>query len=144
MEAPPTDQVRAEAGQFTADALQSFYLGLTQESLDRLREDRISRDRLEPKVLVVTATANDVDLKGASVVHVSSGTVTLSGFIAPSPNKARLVIIYNSSGNNLTLKNEATSATANQITCKSGADTTIATKNGTVLVYLSSKWKQVV
>lgn len=142
--APEFDKIRGETGTFTADGIQALWTTISQESLDRSNQVRITQDRLEPKVKEITTTATDLNLEGASIVHVTSGTFNVSGFKAPSPGKSRIVVLYNSGAGTVTIKHNATSATANQITATGSADYSVPPNGGTIFVYLASKWKQVI
>lgn len=145
-EAPQFDLIRKESGQYTADGVESLWLMVSQEAIDRTSDVRSAKDRLEPKVLVLSAAGatNDLNLKGASIIHSTGGVgFNLSGFIAPSTGKARFVILHNSGAGTVTLKQTATSAAANQLSLLTAADTAIATAKSAGFVYLSAKWRQV-
>lgn len=131
---------------FDAAGFSSLYLALAQEEVERLREDRVSRDRIEPKVKVSAATTNQDNfaLDGASVVHFTGGSAfNLTGFVAPDPGKARLVILYNSGAGTITLKHNQTSSAANRLFLITAADTAKATGTAAAFVYLSSLWRQI-
>lgn len=136
-----------EVPRFDAAGFNSLWLGLVQADNDRQAGDQLSRDRLEPKVKAVAMAANtdNLALDGASVVHsTGAASVNLTGFVAPDPGKARVVIFYNSGSGTITLKHNTTSSAANRLFLISGGDTTKATGTGTIFIYLSSLWRQVI
>lgn len=146
VEAPNYEKIAKEAGQFTSDAINLLWLALNDTRATERRDFRAASEKLAPKVLSVTAAASidNLDLEGASIVSfVGTTAQNLTGMRAPETGKSRLVFIQVNGTGTITVKNNATSETANQIVLSTGADTARATGTGIVLVYLNSKWREV-
>jgi hypothetical protein len=136
--------IEAESGPATTQAIQSLSLALESAKIDLARSLQVAKDRIEPKTKTVAQSANmnNLALDGASVVHFTgASSVDLTGFVAPEPGRARVLIVFSSGAGTITMKHEVTSTAANRLDLITGADTTLV---GTVFVYLSSRWRQVV
>lgn len=147
IEAPNFDKINKEAGQFTSDAMTLLWAALNLTRDEERRDFRRSREILAPKVRVSApaASVNNLDLEGSSILHFNGGSAQdFTGARAPETGEARILVVLVTGAGTITVKHNATSETANQIVCSSGADTTLATNAGMILVYLASKWRQVV
>lgn len=145
-QAPDFAAVEREAGPETNSAFQTLWFGLQDAIIEEARSTQVSRDRIEPRVLASAPSANvdNMAIGEASIIHFTgASSVNLTGFVAPSPNKARVLFVYVSGSGTITLKHEATSTATNQLTLITGADTALATKGSAIFIYLASKWKQV-
>lgn len=146
MSTPDFGRIEAEAGLAAHDGIQSLWLLINNAIIDEARALQITRNQIEPKVLVSSTTSNtdNLNLQGSSVVHFTGGLAfNLTGFLAPEPGKARFLIVYNSGAGTITLKHELTSAALNQLSLITAADTTVVTRGSAMFVYLSGKWRQV-
>jgi hypothetical protein len=145
IESPNFDKIHKEAGAFTEDAISLLWFALNDTRAEQRRGIRIAQEQLAPKVIQIapSASVNDLDLQGASVVEFTgASSVNLTGLRAPETGKTRIVIAYVSGAGTITLKHLVTSETQNQLYTVGGADSAKATGAGAVLVYLSSKWRQ--
>lgn len=142
IESPNFDKIAEEAGQFTSDAVGLLWAALNATRTENRRDFRRASDVIEPKVLFLspTASVDNLDLEGSSVVHFTGGTQNVTGLRAPESGKTRVVIIANTGGGTITVKNNATSEDANRILTKSGADVTLTLM---ALIYLNSRWREV-
>lgn len=144
---PNFEKITKEAGNFTSDAINFLWATLNATRADLRREARRGQERIEPKVLSLAPSANqdNIDTDGASVVSFTgTSAVNVTGFRAPETNYTRVLFIQISGTATITFKHNVTSETANQIVLSGGADLARATNTGLVLVYLASKWRQVV
>ena len=75
-----------------------------------------------------------------------TGSVTITGFVAPSGSASRLVWVINASANTLSIANNGSvgsSTAANRVLCPSSADFSIPTQSGVLLWYdaTSTRWR---
>jgi len=145
MESPNFDKIAVEAGDFTAEAVNSLYL-----SINELRRSiqflNIATDVLTPRVITLSpsASVDNLDLSGCSVVSfVGSSAQNFTGIQAPETGISQIVIVHVSGSGTITVKHELTSEAQNQISTSSGSDVTLSTGNGIILAYLASKWREV-
>lgn len=145
IESPNFEKIASESGQFTSDAIGLLWAALNATREEARRIERRSTDIISPKVLPLSpsASVNDLDLEGCSIVHFTGGTQNLTGFRAPETGRTRVVIVLNSGSGTITAKHEVTSESANQLSNASGADVTLATRGGIIYAYLASKWREV-
>jgi len=145
IESPNIQKIRAESGQFTADAINVMWGALNDTRAVLRRSFRRTKERIEPLVLHVVAAASidNLDLQGASIVSFEGSTAqNFTGMKAPETGETRVVIVHVNGTGTITAKDEATSTAANQLSVD-GGDQAMATDDGTIFVYLASKWKQV-
>lgn len=146
IESPNLEKINKEAGQFTADAINTLWVALEDTRSSQRRGIRSATDVIEPKVLTSApvASVNDLDLEGCSVLSfVGSTGVNFTGMRAPSTGACRVVLVQVSGSGTITAKNSATSETANQLVNSTGADVTLSTGKGIIYAYLASKWREV-
>lgn len=145
VESPNFEKIGQEAGQFTADAISTIWAAINDTRATERRDFRRATERLAPKIVSFTATAsvNNLDSEGASTVSFVGGTQNFTGIRAPETGEARIVFIHNSGAGTITVKNAATSETANQFATSTGADYALTTGKGLVVQYLASKWREV-
>lgn len=146
IESPNFEKIGKEAGQFTADAINTLWAVLNETRAELRRGDRQAQDIVAPKVLTLSPTTavSNLDLQGCSVLSfVGSTAVNFTGMRAPETNQTRIVYVQVSGSGTITAKHNATSETANQLTHASGADVSLATGAGIIYVYLASKWREV-
>ena len=147
IESPNFEKINKEAGQFTADAISTIWAALNDTRAVERRDFRQASQTIAPLLLTLapTASVNNLDLAGASVVSfIGTSAQNLTGFRAPETGSAQVIFIQVSGTGTITVKNNATSETANQITTASGSDLALSTGKGVVLAYLASKWRQIV
>jgi hypothetical protein len=142
IESPNFEKIASEAGQFTADAIGLVWGALNATRTEARRDFRRSSDIIQPKMLSLSpsASVDNLDLAGCSVVHFTGGTQNVTGFRAPETGTTRVLILANTGGGTITVKHDATSESANRIVTKSGADVTLTLM---VLIYLNSRWREV-
>ena len=81
------------------------------------------------------------------ILRVSpTGSVTITGFVAPSGSAARLVWVINASANGLSIANNGSvgsSAAANRVLCPGGVNFNFTTQSGVLLWYdpTSTRWR---
>ncbi len=145
IESPNFEKIAEEAGNYTADAVGLLWAALNATRDDQRRGDRRAQDTMEPKVLVLapTASVNDLDITGVSVVYFESGTQNFTGMRAPETGKSRVMLVLNGGAGTITAKHGATSETLNQLVNGSGADVTLATNAGIIYLYVASRWREV-
>lgn len=146
IESPQFERIGKEAGQFTVDGFNLLWSALNDTRATERRDFTRAKESLEPKLkqIAPSASQNNIDTEGASVVEFVGGSAqNLTGFRAPETNKTRLLFLYVSQAGTITVKNDATSETANRIITNTGADVSLTTGKGMLLIYLSSKWRQV-
>lgn len=148
-EAPTLDYgtIEQETGLTTSSSIQTLWKWVQNGIIDEARSVQIAKDILEPKVLVLSASASvdNLDLKGSSVVHFTGASAqNFTGMVAPAPNKARVVIVHVSGAGTITLKHNVTSTSTNRLSLITGADTALATGKSAIFIYLSGLWRQVV
>jgi hypothetical protein len=142
IESPNFEKIAEEAGQFTSDAVGLLWAALNATRKEVRTGDRQATDMLAPKVkaLSPSASVDNLDLEGCSVVHFTGGTQNVTGFRAPETGKTRILILANTGAGTITVKHNATSETANRIVTKSAADVTLTLM---ILIYLASRWREV-
>ena len=146
IESPNFEKITTEAGNFTADAINTLWAALNATRSDLRIQTRLAKSQIEPGVLSVTAAAsvNNLDLSESSVVSFIGGSAqNFTGMKAPETLKARVVWVQSSGAGTITVKHNATSETANQLTMATGADYSMTTGKGIIFVYLASKWREV-
>jgi hypothetical protein len=145
IESPNFEKIAEESGQFTSDAVGLLWSALNATRDEARRVERRATEMVAPKILTLSpsASVNDLDLEGASVIHFTGGTQNLTGFRAPETGKTRILFVLNSGSGTITAVHEATSESANQLSNASGADVTLATRGGIIYLYLASKWREV-
>jgi hypothetical protein len=146
IESPNLGKINKEAGQFTADAINTLWSALNATRADQRRLVRLATDKVAPKKLSLapTTTVSDLDLEGASVVSFEGSTaVNFTGMRAPETGEVRIVFVQVNGSGTITAKNELTSEAANRLTHASGADVTLASAAGIVYVYLNGRWREV-
>lgn len=146
VESPNYEKISAEAGNFTADAINLLWAALNDTRATERRDFRVATESLAPKVLSLapTAAVTDLDLQGASIVSFSGTTaVNFTGMRAPETGKSRVVFVQVNGSATITAKHNSTSETANQLTNSTGADVSLSTAKGIVYVYLAAKWREV-
>jgi hypothetical protein len=91
----------------------------------------------------MTQNEDDLDLDGYSVVRFDlDGAYDLTGILAGT---GRWLMIINVSANTLTLKEQVTSAAANQLLLNNGGDLAV-TQNDTVLLWYdatTARWRRI-
>jgi hypothetical protein len=146
IEAPNFDKIQAEAGQFTSDAVNLLWVALNDTRKSQRLGLTQAIDKVEPKVLSLqpTASVDDLDLQGCSIVSfVGSTSVNFTGMRPPDTGKSRVVLVQVSGSGTITAKHNATSQTAAQLTLAPGADFSMTTAKGVIFTYLQSKWREV-
>lgn len=85
---------------------------------------------------------SDITLPVATFVSITgpTGSFSISGFA--SPTSGRMLILYNSTAQNMTITNDATSTAANRILTLTGADVALTGTSIVTLIYssVSSRW----
>lgn len=145
IESPNFDKINSEAGPFTADAINLLWASLNDTRAVERRDFRRAQERLEPKVLVMSpsASVDNLDLQGASVLSFEgSSAQNVTGFRAPESNTSRVIICQVSGSATITFKHNVTSETTNRLILSTAADTTRATNQGIIFVYLASRWRE--
>lgn len=142
IESPNFDKIAEESGQFTSDAIGLIWAALNATRTENRRDFRKASDIIQPKILALSpsASVDNLDLAGCSVVHFTGGTQNVTGFRAPETGTTRVLVLANTGGGVITVKNDATSEAANRILTKSGADVTLTLL---MLIYLNSRWREV-
>lgn len=146
IESPNFEKINKEAGQFTSDAINLLWAAENDTRATERRDFRKASETLAPKFISIapTASVNDLDLQGASIVSFMGTTgVNFTGMRAPETGQSRVVFIQSSGSGTITVKHNATSETQNQLTMAPGADYSMTTAKGIVFVYLASKWREV-
>lgn len=146
VESPNYEKISKESGQFTSDAIALLWAAINDTRDSQRRGLREAGEKVAPKVLTLepAANQNNIDLEGASVVSFTgAASVNITGFRAPDTGKTRVLFIQVSGAGTITFKHAATSETPNQLVLSTGADTTRATNEGIVFVYLDSRWREV-
>lgn len=146
VESPNFEKISKEAGQFTSDAINLLWAALNDTRATERRDFRRASETLEPKVLALapSASVNDLDTEGASVVSfIGASAQNFTGMRAPETGKTRIIFVQVNGSGTITIKHNATSETANQLTTSTGADVARATATGIVFVYLNGKWREV-
>ena len=144
VEAPNFEKIAEEAGQFTSDAISLLWLTLNLTRQEQRAGERHAIEMLAPKVLTLSpsASVNNLDLQGCSVVHFTGGTQNFTGMRAPETGKSRVIIAVNTGGGTITVKHNLTSESQNQISTKTAGDVTL-----TAAVFISlpggTKWLEV-
>lgn len=147
IESPNFEKINKEAGQFTSDAVATLWAALNDTRAALRRDFRQAKETAAYKLLSLAPASgqNNLDLGGASIVSfIGTTAVDVTGFRAPETGESQVLFIQVSGSGTITLKNTATSETANQIATTSGSDVALSTGKGIVLAYLASKWRQVV
>lgn len=146
VESPNFEKIAAEAGQFTSDAVNLLWSAINDTRDTERRDARQNQEVVAPKVLTLTpsASVDNLDLQGASVLSFEGASgQNLTGFRAPETGRTRVLYIQVLGAGTITVKNNATSETPNRILTQTGADVALTTNLGMILVYLSSRWRQV-
>ena len=146
IESPNYEKISKEAGQFTADAINLLWAALNDTRATERRDFRLATEIVAPKVKSITAAASvdDLDLEDSSVISfIGADAQNFTGIRAPETGRTRIVFIQVNGAGTITIKNAATSETANQFATSTGADIACATGVGIVFVYLASKWREV-
>jgi hypothetical protein len=146
IESPAFEKIAKEAGHFTRDAINTLWLAENDTRAQVRQGIRQTSSVLEPLVLTQapTGSVNNLDLTNCSIVSFTGTTaVNFTGMIAPETGAARVVFIQNSGTGTITVKHNATSEAFNQITMATGADYSMTTGKGLIVVYLASKWREV-
>lgn len=145
VESPNFEKINKEAGQFTSDAIAVIWAALNDTRAAGRRDFRRASEKIAPKILSLspTASVDDLDSQGASTVSFTGGTQNFTGVRAPETGEARILFIHNSGAGTITIKNTATSETANQFATATAGDVALATGQGIVFQYLASKWREV-
>jgi hypothetical protein len=146
IESPNFEKIEKEAGPFTSDAISLLWAALNDTRKVERMDFRRASETLAPKVKVLapSASVDNLDLEGASVLQFTGGSAqNLTGMRAPETGRTRVLVISVTGAGTITVKHNVTSESANQIVCSSGADTAVATNGGMVLVYLTGKWREV-
>lgn len=147
VESPAFDKIADEAGNFTADAIGLLWAALNDTRATMRRETRRAQDVMEPKDLALSAAASvdNLDITGYSTIEFTGASAqNFTGLRAPETSRGRIVLVHVSGAGTITMKNSATSETANQIVTTTGADVSLTTGKGAVLKYAQAKWRQVV
>lgn len=146
IESPNREKITKEAGQYTADAINTLWAALNATRSDVRVLTRLARNVIEPGSLVLSpaASVNNLELGEASIVSFTGGTAqNFTGMKAPQTGHVRVVWIENNQAGTITVKNAATSETANQFVTSTGADVALTTNKGIIVVYLASRWREV-
>jgi hypothetical protein len=145
IESPNFEKISKESGQFTADAISLLWNALNDTRAVGRRNFRQATEKLTPKLLTLTPTGavTDLDSQGASIIAFTSGTQNFTGIRAPQTGESRVMFLHNHGAGTITVKNAATSETANQFATSTGSDYTMSTGKGIIFAYLSSKWREV-
>lgn len=146
IESPQFEKIRKEAGQFTRDAINLLWTALNDTRAVERRDFRRASESIEPKVLTLapSGSTDNLDLQGASVLSFTGASgQNLTGFRAPETGRSRILFIQVSGAGTITVKHNATSENANRISTESGADVTLSTGKGMVLVYIEARWREV-
>lgn len=146
IESPNREKITKEAGQFTADAINTLWAALNDTRSQLRLLTRLARNVIEPGSLVLapSASVNNLDLGEASIVSFTGGSANnFTGMKAPETGKARVVWVQNNQAGTITVKNSVTSETANQLVMSTGADYSMTTGKGIIFAYLASRWREV-
>lgn len=145
IESPNFEKISKESGQFTSDAISTLWAALNDTRAALRRDFRLTSEKIAPKIISLSpvASVNDLDSTGASTVSFIGGTQNFTGIRAPETGEARILFTHNSGAGTITVKNAATSESANQFATSTGADYSMTTGKGIVFQYLASKWREV-
>lgn len=145
IESPNFEKINQEAGQFTSDAISLLWAAFNDTRATERRDFRQATERLEPKFLTISAAASvdNLDLQGGSIVSfIGASGQNFTGIRAPETGSSRVVFIQVSGAGTITVKNTATSESANQIATATGGDYAMTTGKGLIVAYLASKWRE--
>lgn len=145
IESPNTERIAKEAGQFTADAINTLWAALNDTRAALRKDFRLAVEKVTTKVLTLdpSASVDNLDSQGASSVSFIGGTQNFTGIRAPETGESRVVFIQNSGGGTITIKNETTSESANRFVMADGSDYALSTGKGLVVQYIASRWREV-
>lgn len=145
IESPNTERIAKEAGQFTADAINTLWAALNDTRAALRKDFRLAVEKVTTKVLTLdpSASVDNLDSQGASSVSFVGGTQNFTGIRAPETGESRVVFIQNSGGGTITIKNETTSESANRFAMADGSDYALSTGKGLVVQYIASRWREV-
>ena len=141
--APAFDQIRSEAGPFTSDGLNTTWRQVQELLIGR--EVRTAKDRLEPKLKIITTTTNldNIPLDGASVIMFTAGAAfNVTGLVAPDPGKARIIILHTTAPS-VTIKYDVTSTATNRFITNTAADQVMGLEGTKAFIYFSNRWRQI-
>lgn len=97
---------------------------------------------LEGGLTLVNGANTNVALPSATFVAITgpTGAFNITGFASPS--SGRLLVLYNTTAQNMTITNDATSTAANRILTLTGANVALTGTSIATLVYssVSSRW----
>jgi hypothetical protein len=144
--APEFDQVEAETGLSTRNALSVIWNALMEEIRRRRQEVRLTREHPQPKVLRVgfSANQNNFDLTGAGIlVSTGAAAVDLTGFKAPNPGESYSLLVFVTGAGTVTLRhNSGSSLAEHRIRMFSAGDVAIATDKSIRLHYFLGLWRE--
>lgn len=145
IESPNFEKISKEAGQFTSDAISILWAALNDTRAALRRDFRLATEKLAPKALSLSpsGSVDNLDSQGSSTVSFVGGTQNFTGVRAPETGEARVLLVHNSGAGTITVKNNATSETANRFHTSTGADLALDTGAGVVFQYLASGWREV-
>lgn len=147
IESPSFEKVTKEAGPFTSNAINILWQAANDTRAVERRDFRRASETLAPALLEISAAASvdNQNLNSASAVSFTGASAqNLTGFKAPETGECRLLFVQVRGAGTITVKHNVTSETANRIITSTGADVSLTTGKGMVLMYAGSNWRQVV
>ncbi len=144
VEAPDFDQIRKESGIITSNAVKLLWEVINYEIAQRRASVRAATIKLQGRATGDGATAqeNNLDIEDSLVWYWSTAssfglTGIRNGF------DGRVVFLHNIGAGTISLKNESGSSdAANRILTKTAGDTTIATNESAILMYINQRWRE--
>jgi hypothetical protein len=145
IESPNFEKINKEAGQFTSDAVATLWAALNDTRAALRRDFRYAAEKITSKVLELSpsASVDNLDSQGSSVISFTGGTQNFTGVRAPETGEVRLLAVHNNGSGTITVKHNVTSEAANRFILDGAADKALAQNQGILFVYLASNWREV-
>ena len=144
VESPDFDRIRKGDSSATEDAVRLLWYVLNDEIRKRRIGDRRIEDRLSPKILTKAPSGaeNNIDTEGAGlIVYTGSTAVTQTGYRVREEGDI-IFILVTGTGTISHAHQSASSDAGNRIVTYSGNTKAVATNQSMVLIYQSSRWRE--